>query len=191
MPGNAHSLTLDDAEALFRGRMGLIYGPGITCEPSFFTKLANDLAMKLNVQSEQTFLHNAQLALDQGADADDVKKVILEALKSCRAFPHLKKLANVKWSAVCLRRRVDACMREETLWVHGHASDRIGASTATQDDTSIQIARNTWRNRFCLFGIDLRCSTAQVAVRGSGIRRQGKESTSRVSRPRRLRATLS
>jgi hypothetical protein len=100
MLDSEHRITLDDAETLFRGRMGLIYGPGITYEGSLFANLANDIATKWNGQPDQNYLQNAQHALDQGVDPNDIKKVMRDALASHRAFPQLKRIANLKWSAV-------------------------------------------------------------------------------------------
>ena len=54
MPTSVHQITLDDAEVLFRSRMGLIYGPGITFS-GFFEKLAQDFALKWGGHPEQNY----------------------------------------------------------------------------------------------------------------------------------------
>jgi hypothetical protein len=128
MPGSEHRLTLDDAETLFRGRMGLIYGPGITSQGTFFGKLANDIATKWKVQPDQNYLRNAQHALDQGVDPSNIKELIRDALTSNRTFPQLKRIANLKWSAV-LSLALDSAFEHELT----RACERkVSGFTATQ-----------------------------------------------------------
>ena len=92
-------ISIDDAETLLRGRMGLIFGPGITLTGEFYKILAGHLASKWGGQAEQTYIRNAQQALDTGASADEVKTVIRDFAKAQSIFGRLDRIAALKWSA--------------------------------------------------------------------------------------------
>jgi hypothetical protein len=93
-------LTLDEAEPLLRGRMGLICGTGITVGGEFYKQLANHLAKKWGCGPNGTYLHIAQEAIDKGISADDIKAEICHFVKAQTKFTHLARFAKLKYSAV-------------------------------------------------------------------------------------------
>jgi hypothetical protein len=94
-----HKISLTEVEALFRGRLGLVFGPGITVSSHFFEHLAMFLAEKWGGQLGQTYLQVAQQALGQGVSPGDVRTAIMGFLKPMAGVAHLQRIANVKWSA--------------------------------------------------------------------------------------------
>ncbi len=92
-------ITLTEAETLFRGRLGLIFGPGITLSHEFYTELAQFLSKKWSIPCDGTYLQVGQKALAQGVSPDEVKGAPAEFLKPLTPFTHVNRVANVKWSA--------------------------------------------------------------------------------------------
>ena len=89
-------INIDDAEMLFRGRMGLIFGPGITVQGDFYADLAVRLFSKWGGQPEHTYLQNAQHALDSSAHPNDIKGIVLDCLKSQKRYAHVNRIAALK-----------------------------------------------------------------------------------------------
>jgi len=94
-----HKISLTEAEALFRGRLGLVFGPGITVSSHFFEKLATFLAEKWGGRLGQTYLQVAQQAVDRGIPIGEVRTAIGDFLKPMASIPQLQRIASVKWSA--------------------------------------------------------------------------------------------
>src|ERR1039458_8904685 len=94
-----HKISLTEVEALFRGRLGLVFGPGITVSSHFFEQLATSLAEKWGGRLGETYLQVAQQALSRGVSPGDVRKAMMDFLKPMVSVAHLQRIANVKWSA--------------------------------------------------------------------------------------------
>lgn len=94
-----HSISLDDAELLFRGRMGLIFGSGITFSGPSLLALKQAVLSKWGGDDSQNILQLGQHAVEGGASAGEVREVIREVLAQQVTSPNLKRIANLKWSA--------------------------------------------------------------------------------------------
>lgn len=92
-------ITVDEAEMLFGGRMGLIFGPGITLDGNFYQELTTQLASKWNGQLNANYLRNGQHALDTGIDSELVKVAIADCISGHKGFAQLSRIACFKWSA--------------------------------------------------------------------------------------------
>ncbi len=108
------TITIDEAEPLFRGRMGLIFGPGITAEGDFYHDLSAGIASKWGGNGTQNYLQNAQHAVDQGIDPNDIKGFIQAFLKGQKAYQYIKRISALKWSAV-ISLAIDSIFDQELL----------------------------------------------------------------------------
>lgn len=93
-------LTLEDAEMLLRGHVGLICGPGLSKPEASFSVLATMIARAFKGIENGDYFRNGQDALRQGAKAEDVKALIRKSVSEAHPSEDLKRVASVKWSAV-------------------------------------------------------------------------------------------
>ncbi len=70
------NITLDDAESLFRNRLGLIFGPGIAFDGNYFSDLSKRIADHWSGDPRQNYIVNAQQALATGANIEQIKKEV-------------------------------------------------------------------------------------------------------------------
>ena len=123
-----HKISLTEVEALFRGRLGLVFGPGITVSSHFFEQLATFLAEKWGGRLGQTYLQVAQQALGQGVSPGDVRTAMMDFLKPMASVANLQRIANVKWSAA-LSLTLDIAFEEALARA---CERRLSGFTATQ-----------------------------------------------------------
>jgi len=128
MSESLHKIALDDAETLFRGRMGLIYGPGITGDTNFFDTLANNIAQGWNLPPAGDYLGLAQQVLNQGIDVSSIREIVRQTLVSRRGAGYLKRIANLKWSAA-LSLALDSAFERD---LRKACQRRASSYTATQ-----------------------------------------------------------
>lgn len=100
MASEAAIISLDDAEKLVRGHMGLLFGPGLSRPGANFPALAGAIAKEFGVDSGDSYLRAAELALLAGANIDSVTQIIRATVDAASDFVHLKRVANLHWSGV-------------------------------------------------------------------------------------------
>jgi|GEM_PF-5271827 len=100
MNGAAQIMPLDDADILLQGHVGLICGPAISRPSAAFSTVASSIVEKFGGTEGAGYLRNGQEAIRLGAKVDDLKAHIRDVVLSAPLFDNIKRVANVKWSAV-------------------------------------------------------------------------------------------
>jgi hypothetical protein len=93
-------LTLDDADLLFRGHVGLICGPAISRPSVSFPALALCIVKKFGGTDGLGYRRNGEEAIRSGVRPDDLKALIRDEVLRALPFTKLKRVAAVRWSAV-------------------------------------------------------------------------------------------
>lgn len=93
-------LTLDDADLLLRGHVGLICGPAISRPSASFPALASSIIKKFGGTEGLGYRRNGEEVIRSGIKADDLKGIIRDDISGAATFANLKRVAAVRWSAV-------------------------------------------------------------------------------------------
>lgn len=128
MDAEPQILTLDDADVVLRGHVGLICGPAISRPAASFPALAASIVKKFGVIDGLGYQRSGEEAVRSGVKVDDLKALIREEVSSAVAFANLKRVAAVRWSAV-LSLSLDSSLEAELRRV---SETRPSSTTVTE-----------------------------------------------------------
>jgi hypothetical protein len=158
-------ISLNEAEALFDRKMGLIYGPGITTAGAFYPDLVKKLQLDPPGNTEVSYVRAVQHELDKGVELNALKQKITDHLHARRLFPGIKRIANLKWAAI-LSLALDNSFEAEVAQA---CQKRASGYTSTQVITLPCVLGNKTIPIFKLLGIsdssDFVSSETSYAVR--------------------------
>jgi hypothetical protein len=93
-------LTVEDAETLLLGHVGLVCGPSISRPKASFPGLASIITQRFGTTPGVSYFAAGEEAIRKGAKADDIKAAISTAIAGAPIFDNIKRIAAVRWSAV-------------------------------------------------------------------------------------------
>jgi len=86
-------LTLDDADTLLRGHVGLLCGPAISRPGMPFSTLAATVALRFNAPNSQGYLQTGQEVIKLGTKADELRSAIRDTIAKTTPFTNIKRVA--------------------------------------------------------------------------------------------------